>query len=414
MAVRNLPVSRQLNLDWILHPVITSDFLGSDWETRPLLVARDDIDYFASLPGLNEVEELIAATCGGNSPTRADMRIIRSDRGERPSELDAQLHGNGTPDIQAIYRAYQNGYSVVINGLHRTSAAIADLSRNLEGVLHHRVGVNLYLTPRRGQGFAPHVDTHDVFILQLHGVKHWRVGTPSKDLPLPGAERRPVELVDCSDFTLNPGDVLYLPRGFPHEAITSDSSSLHLTVGIHAYRWVDFMIEAFGVMAGNDVRLRGALPPGFLDGPFETQRISDILESFTSAVQDGALAEQVKARIGDKLFKEGKAAGSGHFRSLDSIQSLNSESLVFRTPSLFCKVRSTSGESRIEFATNFVAGPEYLDPTFNFIAEHHKFAVHEIPGMLSAQEKLDLVIRLVGEGLLQITPETEEVADGRR
>ncbi|WP_209238972.1 JmjC domain-containing protein [Streptomyces oryzae] len=88
------------------------------------------------------------------------------------SELEAQLHGNGTPGIQAIYRAYQEGYSVVINGVHHKSAVIADLSRNLEGALHHQVGVNLYLTPQRGQGFTPHVDTHDVFVLQLHGVKH--------------------------------------------------------------------------------------------------------------------------------------------------------------------------------------------------------------------------------------------------
>lgn len=414
MPVRNLPVTRQFTLEWILHPIIPSDFLRSDWENRPLLVARDDIHYFANLPGLDAVEELISATCGGNSPTRADMRIIRSDRGQSSSELESQLHGNGTPDIQAIYRAYQNGYSVVINGVHRTSAAIANLSRNLEGALHHRVGANLYLTPRCGQGFAPHVDTHDVFILQLHGVKHWHVGTPSKDLPLPGADRRPVELVDYSDFTLNPGDVLYLPRGFPHEAITSDSSSLHLTIGIHSYLWVDFMIEALGVMADNDVKLRGALPPGFLDVPFAMERISDIFESFAGAVQNGTLAEQVKVRLGDKLLKDGKAAGSAHFRSLDSIPSLNAESVVFRTPSLFCKVRSTSGESRIEFATNFVSGPKYLEPALNFIAEHHHFAVHELPDVLNAQEKLDLVSRLVGEGLLQINPTTEEVADGYR
>ncbi|MFE4873901.1 cupin domain-containing protein [Streptomyces sp. NPDC056682] len=401
MAVRNVSESRQFSLDWLLHPILPSDFLRSSWQKLPLLVARDSVDYFANLPGLDTVDELITATCGG---TRADMRIIRSDRGASSSELQAQLHGNGTPDIQTIYRAYQEGYSVVINGVHRRSAVIANLSRSLEGTLHHKVGANLYLTPQCGQGFAPHVDTHDVFILQLHGVKHWRVGTPPKDLPLPGTDEGPVELIDYSDFTLNPGDVLYLPCGFPHDAITSDSSSLHLTVGIHAYRWIDFMIEAFAVMADGDVKLREALPPGFLDGSFEMECISDIFGSFTGALQNGTLIERVKVRFSDQLFKEAKALGSGHFRSLDSIPSLTEESVVYRTPSLFCRVRSTANETRIEFATNFVAGPARLESALTFIAERHHFAVHEIPGKLNTQEKLDLVSRLVGEGLLQITP----------
>ncbi|MFG2987421.1 cupin domain-containing protein [Streptomyces sp. NPDC048258] len=404
MTVRDVSVSRHFNLDWLLHPAIPSDFFQCNWESRPLLVTRDNVDYFVNLPGLNAVDELITATCGGKARTRADMRIIRSDRGGSSFELGTQLHGNGTPDIQAIYRAYQEGYSVVINGVHHRSAAVANLSRNLEGDLHHQVGANLYLTPQGGQGFAPHVDTHAVFILQLHGVKHWRVGTPPKDLQPPGAKQGPVELIDYSDYTLNPGDVLYLPRGFPHDATTSNSSSLHLTVGIHAYCWVDFMIEALGVMADDDAKLRGALPPGFLDGSFGTERISEVFGSFADAIRNETLAERVKMRLGDKLFKEAKVVGSGHFRSLDSIPSLNAESVVFRTPSLFCRVRSTSSESRIEFATNFVAGPAHLESALDFIAKRHQFAVQEIPGVLNTQEKLDLVSRLVGEGLLQIDP----------
>lgn len=405
MTTTDVSVSQQLDLDWLLRPIISSEFFCSHWEKQPLFIARGDVDYFTSLPGLNSVDELITSTYGSDARALTDVRIIRSEQGGKISELEPHLHGNGTPDIQDIYRAYQEGYSVIINGIHLRSAIIANLSRNLEATLHHRVGANMYLTPQQGQGFAPHVDTHDVFILQLHGVKHWHVGTPSKNLPLAGAEKESFEFVNYSEFTLNPGDVLYLPRGFPHEAVTSHGSSLHLTVGIYAYRWVDLMTEALTVAADDSVRLREALPPGFLDGPFEVEHISEILESFAGGMQNGSLTERAKARLSDKLFRDVKAVGSGHFQSLDSISSLNLDSVVFRTPSLFCKVRSNSSNARIEFATNFVSGPLFLESALNFIAECHQFAVRDIPGSLSAQEKIDLVSRLIGEGLLQIQPQ---------
>ncbi|MFF2012365.1 cupin domain-containing protein [Streptomyces sp. NPDC058195] len=404
MTVTDVSVSQQFDLDWILHPIASPEFFGAHWEKRPLLIERGNVDYFAGIPGLDSVDDLITSTCGGDPRTSGDVRIIRNDQKGNSSELAPRLHGNGTPDIQDIYRAYQEGYSIVVNGIHLRSAAVANLSRNLEGNLHHRVGVNMYLTPQRGQGFAPHVDTHDVFILQLHGVKHWHVGKPSKGLPLAGAERESFEFLDYSEFTLNPGDALYLPRGFPHEAVTSRSSSLHLTVGIHAYRWADFMTEAIAVAADDSVTFREALPPGFLDEPFEAGRISDVLESFVAAIQNGPLAERAKARLGDKLFRDVKAVGSRHFRSLDSIGGLNLDSLVFRTPSFFCKVRSNSSEARIDFSTNFVSGPPHLESALNFIAEYHQFTVRDIPEVLSAQEKIDLVSRLVSEGLLQIQP----------
>lgn len=395
------------DLDWLLHPITVPDFLRSGWEERPVLITRGIPDYFADLPGLDAVDELITATNNVGSRPRSNVRVVRSDQTGKSSELDVLLPDSRTPDIQAVYRAYHEGYSVVVNGLHHRSAVVADLSRGLEGVLHHPVGVNLYLTPPCAQGFMPHVDNHDVFILQLHGVKHWHVGTPPKELPLVSTEQGATELGDFAKFILTPGDLLYLPRGFPHEAVTSESSSLHLTVGVHAYRWVDLMTEALGVLADDDVSLRGALPPGFLDGSLEPAHLGDLLTRLTSAIEEGSLAERAKLRLSKKLLMESKAVGSGHFRSLDAISSLTGQSVVVRNSSLFCRVRSDSEQARIEFATNFVAGPAILQPALRFVADRQRFAVSEIPGPLSADEKLDLVSRLISEGLLQVVRENQ-------
>jgi len=48
---------------------------------------------------------------------------------------------------------------------------------------------------------------------------------------------------DC-ELMLTAGDLLYMPRGFLHEAWTTDEPSTHLTVGLHVVRWLDLLSVA--------------------------------------------------------------------------------------------------------------------------------------------------------------------------
>ena len=68
------------------------------------------------------------------------------------------------------------------------------------------------------------------------------------------------------DLTLDPGDTLYLPRGWPHEAFTSDGESLHITVGLHPPTRLDALRAALED-CGDDVEFRrtGAPPPELLE-----------------------------------------------------------------------------------------------------------------------------------------------------
>jgi len=234
------------SLEWLLHPVTTAEFRRAYWESEPLWISRNNPDFFRGLPGLDDVDELITSTTSGRERGAVgDGRIVRTDDVGTLSERPFGLDSNGIPDIQDIYSAYHGGYTIVVNHLHRRSAAVARLCRGLEASLHHPVGANLYLTPQNAQGFRPHVDTHDVFILQLHGEKFWHVARPSYPLPLATWKHGTMRsLPDAREYKLKPGDVFYLPRGCPHDAITAEGSSLHLTVGVNVFRWIDFFLEA--------------------------------------------------------------------------------------------------------------------------------------------------------------------------
>lgn len=392
--------ARPFGLDWLIAPIAGTAFLREHWERAPLFVAREDPSYFRDLPGLDAVDELITATASGPARTDDEGRIVRTDRNGVLSERAIALGANGVPDIQDVYRAYDGGHTIVLNQIHRRSAAVALLCRALQEALQHRIGANLYLTPRAGQGFLAHVDTHDVFILQLHGEKLWRVGRPAHALPLRGARSGRIELDDPAEYRLRPGDVLYLPRGAPHEALTAATSSLHLTVGIYVYRWVDLLTEALGELAEEEVQLRTALPAGFLDRPLDARHATQLADDLVVALAGTDLLARAQRRLGAKLLRSGRAAAGGHFRSLDAVAELCGESVVARAPGVLCRVGADPDTASIEFDTNYVSGPAALRPALDFVAQHERFAVCELPGELSTEDKVDLVRRLVAEGLL--------------
>jgi bifunctional lysine-specific demethylase and histidyl-hydroxylase NO66 len=301
-----------------------------------------------------------------------------------------------------VYRAYQDGFTVVINHVHRRSAAVGQLCRSLQVALHHPVGANLYLTPAGAQGFRPHVDTHDVLIAQLHGTKEWHVSDPTVQLPL--AQRKPGRqpLVGARTYELHPGDTFYLPRGYLHEAVTARGSSLHLTIGIHAFRWLDVLAEALDIWAEDDIAPRTALPPGFLDQELDPQKFVELADHLRAALADPTLAERAKARIGSRLVAGDIAAEHGRFGSLDAVAALTDESRVARPPEVLALVRTTEDAATVEFAGNFVTGPVLISPALKYIAEHGEFMVRQLPGELSTQDRIDLVARLIGEGLLEV------------
>ena len=176
---------------------------------------------------------------------------------------------------------------------HEHNDNIHTLLSLLESEFGCMVGSNAYLTPLNSQGFAPHYDDVDVFILQLEGYKKWRVYAPlNKRETLPRTSSRDyteAEIEENGELVINvilgPGDVLYLPRGWIHQAETvsrpshisnlngtkDDDHSLHLTVSaMQNWSWADFlellMPEALEGAASSDksTSLREGLPRNFL------------------------------------------------------------------------------------------------------------------------------------------------------
>jgi hypothetical protein len=170
------------------------------------------------------------------------------------------------PDPDGIAAAHADGATIVLQALHRVWPPLATFCRDLATELGHQTQVNVYVTPPGAQGFKPHHDTHDVLVLQVDGRKHWTIHPPVVQLPLKSQPSnrlgpdpvggRPPEV----DVVLEPGDALYLPRGWLHSAQTTDARSIHLTVGLLATTWADVLTDLVAGAGEDDVALRHALP----------------------------------------------------------------------------------------------------------------------------------------------------------
>ena len=132
------------------------------------------------------------------------------------------------------------GASLIANHVHRVCPEVAAAARILETQFAARVAANVYCSFKDVQAFQTHFDLHDVFAIQAEGEKLWRVYEARADAPvapLPPGDEIEKWLTSSRgrllfEVNMQPGDLLYLPRGQYHDAVTGAQASLHVTFGV--------------------------------------------------------------------------------------------------------------------------------------------------------------------------------------
>ncbi|MFC7892438.1 cupin domain-containing protein [Streptomyces sp. NPDC057381] len=136
------------------------------------------------------------------------------------------------------------GATLVLDAIDELHPHVGQLAQELERHLRTGIQVNAYASWTPEEGFGVHWDDHDVLVLQLDGVKKWRIYGPTRqaplhrdtDVPEPPPDEPMVELV------LQAGDMLYLPRGWWHAVAASEGvHSLHLTCGMQTATGADLL-----------------------------------------------------------------------------------------------------------------------------------------------------------------------------
>jgi hypothetical protein len=392
----------------LLSPIDGDMFFRQHWELAPLHVSRDEPQRYGAVFTRGDVDQLIAYT----RPRFQNPSAFDGQSAGRPTYLRGVLSGQPAapqfePGLADLRAAYDQGQSVVIMSMHHRWPAIARLCRGLEAVFHCPVHANLYLTPPGSQGFSAHYDPHEVFALQLEGVKHWRLFDRVEPFPLAETVRVPEPpLGPFKEVCLRAGDLLYIPRGHVHDAFTKGESSMHLTVGINVYRWADLLHQAVDCAARRDVKLRQSAPGGALSGSNAglKQEFQNLLAVFSDSTRSDQLFDAATDSLANLFFSQMLMLPGTQFSSQFDLDLVGLDTVLEKHPQTICRVLENEQGVAIEFPGNRVSGPHRIASALRFIARTARFAVRELPDELNAQAKVVLAKRLVHEGLL--TPET--------
>jgi len=284
-------------MEWLISPVNLPTFFEAVFEQQPALITRpNNRDYYKGLLSREEIDVLLRkealkyqinvdVTHYSRKGVRENLNYNSKKAPPTGNTSTKGGEGGGSvdekQDIKAeianadvIWRRVdKEGCSMRLLHPQRFSTTLWRVLSQLEDFWRSPMGSNSYLTPAGSQGFAPHFDDIDAFVLQLEGAKRWRLHAPTDPrniLPrYPSRDFTQEEVGEVvMDVVLQPGDMLYLPRGMVHQAESlPESHSLHLTISANSARdrtWQSFfeavIPRAITLAAAEHKELRASVP----------------------------------------------------------------------------------------------------------------------------------------------------------
>jgi ribosomal protein L16 Arg81 hydroxylase len=376
------------SLGKMLAPLTVEEFARDYWERRTLVIQRGKPDFFTDLMTLDDMDRILSQSRLHES----HVHVVTG--GGRHAFRDEHPH------LEAVYAQYRSGATINVIGVHQNWEPLAALCRSLSQALSAAVQVNAYLTPAKAQGFSTHYDTHDVLVLQVYGSKAWRLYDPPARLPETGGPWTPPDRSPAATLNLGQGDLLYLPRGTPHDAASNESASVHLTIGVQPVTWASVLRSAVNTVIASDSRYREALPMGFAMHGNRAAASHDQLARLVVELADricpaeviDAAARSIRATVIPSL--------RGHLPDIESLGAIDLETRVARRPGLAWLVKRDDTNISIEFNGKVIRLPARLAADVLFAAEATSFTGRDLPGSLDAPGRIKLVSTLLREGFV--------------
>src|SRR3954470_7948753 len=212
----------------LLGGLSVSAFLRRHWQKQPLLVRQAIPDF----DGVLDFGALVELTSREDS----ESRLIMRDGNRWTVE-------HGPFPRKRFSRLPARNWTLLLQGLERMVPAARDLLSNFNFIPHSRLDDVMVSYAPPGGGVGPHFDSYDVFLLQGPGRRRWQISHQS-DLRL--KEDAPLKLLRKfrpeQEWTLDPGDMLYLPPGWAHDGVAIDACMTY-SIGFRAPAWHDLAVE---------------------------------------------------------------------------------------------------------------------------------------------------------------------------
>lgn len=189
----------------LLGGLTPAQFMKRYWHKKPLLVRQ-------AIPGFKPcLDRAGLVELAGREDVESRL-IVHGDKGWK------MKHGPLTR--RSLPPFAQNKWTFLVQGVDLHHEGVHQLMQQFRFVPDARLDDLMISYASDGGGVGPHFDSYDVFLLQAHGKRRWRIGR-QKDLTL--EEGVPLKILQNfepeDEFVLEPGDMLYLPPKYAHDGI---------------------------------------------------------------------------------------------------------------------------------------------------------------------------------------------------
>lgn len=298
---------------------------------------------------------------------------------------------------------HARGYTVRLPEIRTLTQDLDVFIRALEVILHQPVKVESFWS--RGDAKAPvHHDDYDIIVIQLRGRKRWFISMAVSDLQnawktAPDGAPRPERF---TEVPVEPGDLLYLPRGTTHH-VDAITDSIHLSIGFVPLTLREAIIACIDHLSD-------------LSRPFR-ETVGARIGTQAQTSDFGDLTDRIRAGIADLMTHCGTDAfivESLQRRSARAIGSLDKLTPPTEHIALSPLTRlrhnrlgvchTVASASRIDFA--YPGGHHFIhrgvEQSVAFIAKTPEFCIRDIPGEIGEDVRMALAEKLVSSGFLQV------------
>jgi len=273
--------------DLKINALTHAEFLKEYWQKKPLLIKGG----FADFEDPIEPEELAGLAMEDD----IESRLITNHDNKWES-----YHG----PFEDFSLLTEKNSTLLVQAVDHWHPVAAELLEPFRFIPNWRIDDLMisYSTP--GGGVGPHLDQYDVFIIQGEGKRHWRVGMPDANLKEFAQNKSLLQVEQFNaiiDEVLEPGDILYIPPGCPHEGYAVENA-LNYSVGFRAPDTKDFLSNFADYLIDNELgKTRYSdktLTLRESSGELKNDEVEQIQNLMLDAIQDKAV---IKRWLGNYL-----------------------------------------------------------------------------------------------------------------
>lgn len=191
----------------ILGKTSVDEFLNQYWQKKPLLIRNA----FAGIQSPLTADELAGLACEEN----INARLVLEKDGDYPWQAE-----NGPFEESRFAQLPDTHWSLLISDVEKYLPETKSLAKAFRFLPDWRLDDLMISYAPTGGSVGPHVDDYDVFLIQLSGLRLWKISEHFSNETLDDVDLRILKNFTAEqEWLCKPGDLLYLPPNVAHHGI---------------------------------------------------------------------------------------------------------------------------------------------------------------------------------------------------